>query len=30
VQAQQHYHYVMNTWHTEFEASKQIRKIGND
>ena len=30
MQAQQHYHYVMNAWHTEFEASKQIRKIGND
>jgi hypothetical protein len=30
VQAQQHYHYAMNTWHTEFEASKRIRKIGND
>jgi hypothetical protein len=30
VQAQQHYHYVMNTWHEEFNASKQIRKIGSD
>jgi hypothetical protein len=30
VQAQQHYHYVMNAWHTEFEDSKRIRKIAND
>ena len=30
VQAQQHYHFVMNAWHTEFESSKQIRKINSD
>lgn len=30
VQAQQHYHAVMNTWHNEFQASKRQRKVSSD
>jgi len=30
VQAQERYHYAMNTWHTEFEASKKIRRGTGD
>jgi hypothetical protein len=30
VQAQERYHYVMNTWHAEFEASKRIRRGTGD